>query len=493
MDAEILSRLQFALTAAFHFIFPPVTIGFSLFIVAVEALYLKTGDEKYKRAAAFFLKLFGMLFAVGVATGIVMVFQFGTNWPIYSRFVGDVFGSPLAIEAIFAFFMESTFLGVALWGWNRIGKKAHFVATLLVCVGTHLSSVWIITANSFMQTPVGFELQTQSVVGDTKIWEALPEGSVPTPEQIETTKAAITNFWDVIFSPSNFDRITHTIAASWLCGAFLALGVCGYYLLRKREDVDFAEPCAKVALVYAAVAGIFMGLTGHGSARTLATTQPEKLAAFEAQYETKTRAPLYLFGWVHEQERQVSGVEVGGWFSFLAYGDMNATVKGLNELPSDEFLKKIDPEADTAALAELRPQYWPPVGLTFQSFRFMVYLGGLMGVLIAAGLLLWVSKKLFDFENKFTRLFWIAALPSVLLPILASQLGWMSAEVGRQPWIVWYILKTQDAVTPSAGAAEILFTTVLFTLIFTLLSAVFLFVFFRKIKQGPGAEHPTGY
>ncbi len=494
MDAELLSRIQFALTAGFHFIFPPITIGFGLFIVLIEGLWLKTGDTRYRRAAEFFLKLFGLLFAIGVATGIVMVFQFGTNWPVYSNFVGDVFGSPLAIEATFAFFMESSFLGIALWGWNRVGKKTHFFSTVMVCVGAHLSAVWIIAANSFMQTPAGFELQKLAVgANGARVWETLPHGTVPAVADIASTKAAITNFWEMALNPSTLDRLTHTLAASWLCGAFLALGICGYYIVKKRADADFAKPCANVALAFGVISSLLMLATGHASARKLAHTQPEKLAAFEAHYETEAHAPLYLFGWVDEKAQTVRGVEVGGWFSLLAYGNTNAVVTGLRDLPTDDFLKKIHPEATAAELADIRPQYWAPINFTFQSFRAMVYLGGAMGFLLAWGCLLWMFKKLLREDFKWARLFWLACIPSVLLPLCASQVGWAAAEVGRQPWIVWHILKTQDAVTTTALPAEILASTLLFVCIFTVLTALFLYVFFKKIKQGPDIPHAAGY
>lgn len=483
MDVETLSRIQFALTAGFHFLFPPISIGFAVFIVIIEALWLKTGDIKYQNAAKFFLKLFGMIFAVGVVTGIVMVFQFGTNWPIYSGFVGDVFGSPLAIEAVFAFFMESTFLGIALFGWNRIGKKAHFFATFMVMVGSHLSAIWIIAANSFMQTPDGFQLEYTDPATAQVI--VLPEGTVPTAEQIPHTKARITNFWEMAINHSTLHRLTHTVAASWLAGAFLALGICGYYILKKRKDVPFAKQSAKVALIYAAVAGLAVTLTGHDSMKGLMNTQPEKMAAMEGHYETMSDAPLYLFGWVDEEEREVYGVKANGLFSLLASGSFSATITGLNELPSDEFLQKIQPGATEREMADMRPQYWAPINFVFQTFRGMVYLGGAMGLLIALGLLLWVTKKLFDTNLTLTRLFWLSTIPSVLLPLMASQVGWATAEVGRQPWIVWHILKTQDACTTTAHAGEILASILMFTAIFSLITLVFLYVFFKKIKKGP--------
>ncbi len=479
MDVELLSRIQFATTAAFHFLFPPISIGFALFIVFVEFMWLKTGDEKYKRATKFFLKLFGMIFAVGVVTGIIMVFQFGTNWPVYSRFVGDVFGSPLAIEAVFAFFMESTFLGVALWGWDKIGKKAHFFSTLMVCVGSHLSAIWILIANSFMQTPAGFVLEYTNPI--TKVATILPKGTVPSPEQIAHTRAVITDFWELCTNPSVIDRITHTISACWLSGAFLALGICAYFILRNRTD--FAKPCAKFALILAFIGVAAMGFTGHISAKNLAVNQPEKLAAFEGHYSTTQHAPLYLIGYVDEVSQQVKGISLGGWLSTLAFGSESAEVKGLLDLPSDDFLRKINPNATPEEIKKMRPQYWAPISFSFITFRVMVGLAMVMCAMVALGFYLWATGKLFDTQSKLVRVFYFCAIPSVILPILASQVGWAAAEVGRQPWIVWHILKTSDACTTSATAGEIAFSTIAFTLLFIFISAVFLYAFFRKIKN----------
>lgn len=462
MEVELLSRIQFALTAGFHFIFPPVTIGLSLFIVLVEAAALKTGDEKYFAASKFFLKLFAVLFAVGVATGIIMVFQFGTNWPRFSTFVGDVFGSPLAIEAVFAFFMESTFLGVALFGWNKVGRKTHWFSVFMVCLGAHLSAVWIIVANSFMQTPAGYE-----IVGSAG-----------------AQKAAITDFWAMVFNPSSVDRLTHTLAASWLTGAFFAMGVCAYFILRERAEKFFAVACMKIAVWFGAASALLMLYTGHSSAAALAVQQPEKLAAFEGHYRTQQKAPLYILGWVDEKQKSVRGIKVDGWLSKLAFGDFNREVRGLDELPPDEFLKTLHPNASPAELAALRPQYWPPVNFCFQTFRLMTYLGGAMCLIIAAGLALSIFAKTFNPKNAAARLYLIICLPSVLLPLAASQLGWAAAEVGRQPWIVWRLMKTSDAVTTSAHAGEILFSIIAFGVLFTAVSAAGICVLFGKIRDG---------
>ncbi len=483
MDVEILSRIQFALTAGFHFLFPPLSIGLGVFIVLVEAMWVFTNNIIYKQAAMFFTKLFGLIFAAGVMTGIVMLFEFGTNWPVYSNFVGDVFGSPLAIEAVFAFTMESVFLGIALWGWKRVGKKTHFFATIMVCIGAHLSSVWILAANSFMQTPAGYKLVTSIKDGGNEISITMPEGFVPPPESLENTKALITDFWAMAFSDSCLDRIGHTVSASWLAGAFLAMGILSYYIL-KRRNFDFAKPCLKIAIYFAMVSAVFMFFTGHHSARKIATTQPEKLSAFEGHFETQKDAGLYLWGWVDEENQTTYGLKISGWFSYLAFGNFSAEVRGLKELPDDAFLKKIHPELSGDELAKVRPQYWAPVNLTFQLFRMMVYLGGAMIALCMLGFYLTTRRKIFDLDSRLSRIFLYCAIPSVALPILASQFGWAAAEVGRQPWIVWHILKTQDAVTTSVGAGQILFSIIMFLLIFSVITCLFLYVFLRKVKEG---------
>lgn len=476
MDTEFLSRLLFAITAAFHFLFPPVSIGFSVYILAVEFMWVRTRDEKYLRAAKFFLKLFGLIFAVGVATGIIMVFQFGTNWPVYSNFVGDVFGSPLAIEAIAAFFLESTFLAVALWGWDRVGPRAHLFSTAMVSLGSHLSAVWILAANSFMQTPAGFVLAKGS--------EIMPAGFVPTPAEVAETSAKISDFWAMVFSPSFADRFAHTVAASWLCGAFLALGVCAYYILRGRNP-DIFRPASRIGVYFAALSCLFMLYTGHSSGRGVIRDQPEKIAAFEAHFKTESHAPLYLFGWVDEDSRTVWGPSVSSFFSILAYGRADAEITGLEELPPDDFLLKLHPGSSAEELAEIRPRYWPPVNFVFQTFHFMTYLGGAMFALAGASLLMLWRGSFFDMSKPASRWMQRALLFSVFLPLAASMLGWATAEVGRQPWIVWRILQTRDAVTTAASAGEVLFSIALFTALFTALSAVFCIVFLGKLRRGP--------
>lgn len=486
MEVDILSRIQFALTAGFHFLFPPISIGFAVFLVLVEFFWLRTGNEKYLKASKFFAKLFAMIFAVGVVTGLIMVFQFGTNWPVYSKFVGDVFGSPLAIEAVFAFFMESTFLAIVLFGWNKISKKAHFFATIMVCIGSHLSAVWIIAANSFMQTPDGYRLVIEQSDNNRKTeWVEVPQGTVPTSEQVSKMKAEITDFTAMALNKSTIDRLSHTISASWLSGAFLALGICSYYVLRRRKEVEFAIPCGKIALGFAMFSAVVMLFTGHQSAAKLVDTQPEKLAALEGHFSTEANAPLYVFGWVDVENKKVNGLKIPSLFNILTHGDFSTEIKGLNDLPSNDFIRKAENKNLTPVeIAEVRPKYWAPVQFCFQTFRIMVYIGGAICLLILLGGYLWIKRDLFNVNSKLSNLFMKCAMWSVLLPLVASQVGWAVAEVGRQPWIVWHILRTSDAVSTVVSGGEVLFSIILFTILFVGVSGVFCWLFFKKIKIG---------
>ncbi len=486
MEVDILTRIQFALTAGFHFLFPPISIGFSVFLVIVEFFWLRTGNEKYLKACKFFAKLFAMIFAVGVITGLIMVFQFGTNWPVYSKFVGDVFGSPLAIEAVFAFFMESTFLAIVLFGWNKIGKKSHFFATIMVCIGSHLSAVWIIAANSFMQTPDGYRLVIEQSADDGKTqWVEVPKDSVPTSNQVPKMKAEIIDFTAMALNKSTIDRLSHTIVASWLSGAFLALGICSYYVLRRRKEAEFAIPCGKIALAFAFVSAGMMLFTGHQSAAKLVHTQPEKLSALEGHFNTEANAPLYVFGWVDVENKKVNGLKIPSLFNILTHGDFSTEIKGLNDLPSDDFIRKAENKnLSDAEIKQVRPKYWAPVQFCFQTFRIMVYLGVAICALVFLGGFLWLKRNLFNPDLKLSRFFMKCAMWSVMLPLIASQVGWAVAEVGRQPWIVWHILRTADATSTVVSAGEVLFSIILFSTLFVSVSIVFFWLFFKKIRVG---------
>lgn len=437
MDTVLLSRIQFGLTIAFHYIFPPMSIGLGILLVIMEGAYLKTKNEIYHQMTRFWVKIFGLIFALGAATGIVMEFQFGTNWASYSRFVGDVFGSALAAEGIFAFFLESGFLAIVLFGWDKVKPRTHFFATIMVAFGAHFSAVWIVVANSWMQTPAGHKIVGQGA----------------------TAHAQMENFWAVVFNPSTVDRLSHVISGCWQAGAFLVLSVSAYYLLKKKH-VEIAERSMKIALIVAALATILQLGTGHYSAIVVEKHQPAKMAAYEAVFSTNEPAGYHLFGWVDEKNEQVKyGIKIPGLLSFLLYFDADHPVTGLRAIPADQR---------------------PPVNIVFQTYHFMVMIGVLLIGIAWLGLFLWWRKKLFSFK-------WYLRIVifSVLGPQFANQLGWFSAEVGRQPYIVYHILRTSDAISKAVSKTEIITSLVLFGVIYLLLLAVFIYLLNEKIQQGP--------
>jgi cytochrome d ubiquinol oxidase subunit I len=447
MDVVVLSRIQFAFTIGFHYLYPPLSIGLGVLLVVMEGMWLKTRNPLYHQMARFWTRVFALTFAIGVATGIVMEFEFGTNWAAYSRFVGDVFGSALAAEGIFAFFLESGFLAVLLFGWDKVTPRWHFFSTCMVCLGAHFSAIWIVVANSWMQTPAGFRIENT---------EAGP-------------RAVITDFWQMVFNPSSMDRLSHVICGAWQAGAFLAVSVSAFYLLRRRH-VDFAKASLKIALVVGLMASVLQWVTGHSSAVGVAKNQPAKLAAFEGHYETGGNAPLYLFGWVDErQERVRFGIGVPGLLSYLAYGRVDEPVKGLNE-----FAKEDRPAA---------------VQAVFQFYHGMVAIGLLMVVLAGLAVWFWWRGTLFD-----KRWFLWLLVFSVLGPQLANQFGWYAAEMGRQPWVVYNLMRTSDGVSKVLQAQTVLGSLILFTLIYLLLLAVFIYLLNDKIQHGPDAADlvPTG-
>ncbi len=443
MDALMLSRIQFGLTIGFHYIFPPLSVGLGLLLVFMEGMYLKTKNPLYHQMTRFWVRVFGLIFALGVATGIVMEFQFGTNWSTYSRYVGDVFGSALAAEGIFAFFLESGFLAILLFGWNRVSPTMHFVSTILVCLGAHFSAVWIVVANSWQQTPAGHHI----------VGEGL------------NARAEIVDFWAMVFNPSSVDRIWHVYMGCWQAGAFFVLSVGAYYLIKKRH-LDFAKASMKIALVLAAVASMLQLVSGHSSAVGVAENQPAKMAAYEGHYPANEPAPLYLFGWVNEELEQVQvGVAVPGLLSYMIHGDWKKPVTGLSEFSPDKR---------------------PPVNAVFQSYHAMVAIGfGLIAV-SWLGLWYWWRKKLFETS-------WMlkAFVISVLGPQLANQLGWFSAEVGRQPYIVYNLLKTEDGISRVVTSGEVITSLIMFGAIYLLLFILFIYLLNEKIQHGPAAEDLT--
>jgi cytochrome d ubiquinol oxidase subunit I len=437
MDALFLSRIQFAVTVAFHYIFPPLSIGLSIMLIYMEGMYLKTKNPLFHNMTRFWVKIFGLIFALGVASGIVMEFQFGTNWADYSRYVGDVFGSALAAEGIFAFFLESGFLAILLFGWNKVKPRTHFISTILVAVGAHFSAVWIIVANSWQQTPAGHHV-VDTVAGQ---------------------RAEIVDFWQVVFNPSTIERLSHVIFGAWQAGAFFVLSVSAFYIIKNRH-LDFAKQSMKIGLVLAAFASLMQLVTGHFSAKMVAEYQPAKLAAFEGHYPAHEAAPLYLFGWVNEEEERVRfGLKLPGMLSFLVHEDMDEPVTGLQAFAKDER---------------------PPVNIVFQAYHAMVFLGSALILLSWLGLFLWWRQKLFRLKW----LLWIFVF-AVLGPQFANQLGWIAAEVGRQPWIVYNLLKTSDATSKTVSGGDVVTSLVLFGIIYLLLLALFIYLLNEKIKRGP--------
>ncbi|MBY0358895.1 MAG: cytochrome ubiquinol oxidase subunit I [Candidatus Obscuribacterales bacterium] len=439
LDPLFLSRLQFALTIMFHYIFPPLTIGLSVFMVMIEAVWMKTGNPIYESMAKFWTKIFAVNFAMGVATGIVMEFEFGTNWAVYSKFVGDVFGSALAAEGIFAFFLESGFLSVLVFGWGKVSRGMHFFSTVMVCLGSIFSSIWITVANSWQQTPAGYHL-------------------VKTASGL--TRAEITDFWAMVFNPSTVPRLLHVWVGAFVLGAFFVLSVSAFYILKNRH-LQFAERTFKIALVYAAITSLLAAASGHLQACEVADYQPAKLAAMEAHFETGTEGTgLYIFGWPDPEAKTVRyGLKIPYLLSLLVYFDPHKPVAGL-----DKFARDV----------------WPPVTIPFLSFHLMVMLGGYFLSITLLGLYLWWQKKLFT-----TRwLLWFFVF-SAIPAIAANELGWVTAEVGRQPWIVYGLLRTADGFSKTVPAEHILGSIIMFSIIYALLFVVWLYVLHNKILHGP--------
>jgi cytochrome d ubiquinol oxidase subunit I len=439
MDALFLARLQFAVTACFHFIFPPVSIGLAWMLCIAEYLGWRRGDAHYVQVGKLFGKLFAITFAVGVATGIVMEFQFGTNWSTYSKYVGDIFGAPLAAEGVFAFFLESSFMGLYLFGRGRVSKRLHWFSSLMVAVGATLSAFWIIAANSWQQTPTAFQIVD------------LPGGG---------QRAQLTDFWAAVFNPSTLPRYFHTVIAALVCGAFIFAGVAAWHLLRDRES-PWARKALKLGVAWGLVFAFLTAMPfGHMHAQQVARTQPEKFAAIEGLYTSQEGAPLVLFGIPFGPPPQIkAAVEIPGLLSYMAFGSIDAHVQGLDAFPKEDR---------------------PPLWLTFVSFHNMVALGSLFIALMAAAAFRMIQGKIWGDRWLLKAL--VLAIP---LPVAACELGWVAAEVGRQPWIVYKLLRTSEAHSPTVGAAEIAFSLGMFTLVYLGLGALWLFLMIKKAKVVP--------
>lgn len=439
LDVAILSRVQFALTIMFHYLFPPLSIGLGVLLVFMEGMFLKTGDRQYEQMTRFFTKLFAVNFALGVATGIVMEFQFGTNWATYSRFVGDVFGSALAAEGIFAFFLESGFLAVLVFGWDKVSPRMHFLSTVMVSLGSIFSAIWIVVANSWQQTPAGFHIVGEGI----------------------NARAEITDFWAMVFNPSSMHRLNHVILGAFILGAFFVMSITAYYILKNRH-VEFAKKAFTIALIFATVTSVAILFSGHFQGRNVARHQPAKIAAFEGHFKTG-RGDFHIFGFPDEKEgRMKYAVAVPGALSFLVHDNFTEPVAGL-----DQFA----------------PQDRPPVAVPFYSFHLMVGLGTFFILLTLYALYLRFWRESL-FEKRW--LMWTFVF-AVLGAYAANQLGWVAAEVGRQPWVVYGLLRTSEGLSKAVVAGQVLTSIIMFSFVYVLLFAVWVFVMNSKIQHGPDA------
>lgn len=451
-DPVILARIQFAFTAMYHFLLVPVSIGLGLIVAIYETRYYKSGKEEDAAASRFWIKIFTATFALGVATGITMEFSFGTNWADYSRFVGDIFGAPLAAEALLAFFLESTFLGVLIFGRKHVGKKFYLVSAWLVFIGSAFSALWIIIANSWMQTPAGAELS------DTG------------------TQAVLTNFFAAAFNPSTLIRYSHVICAVLIMGAFIAMAVAAWYMHKKQHGA-FALRAMKIGAVVATVSCAAMLVTAHSSAVVVSEEQPTKFAMMEGMYEDEV-PPLYGLGWVDEENQEVlAPFDIPGGTSFLANGTWDTEYQGLNSLAETEEYGAIDPDT-------------MPVNLVFQSYHLMVAMFGLMALTLLLALIFTFKKGSSITKKKWLQ--WLIII-SPIFAVLAIQAGWATAEFGRQPWVVYpsvtgpegVELLTADGISLAVSGPELIATIVLFVLIYLVLIIAWARIVARFIKQGP--------
>lgn len=443
MEEVLLARIQFASTTLFHFIFVPLSIGLALIIAIMQTMYVVKKDEIYLKMTKFWSVFFLINFAIGVVTGIIQEFQFGMNWSAYSRFVGDIFGAPLAVEALLAFFLESTFIGIWIFGWNKLPKKLHLACIWLVSIGTIMSAFWILAANSFMQNPTGYVLQNGraemndvvALLTNEKLWVAFP----------------------------------HTLFGSFATGAFFVVGVSAWYLIKKRK-VDFFMKSIKIALVIGMLSGLAMAFTGHAQAQYLMHAQPMKMAAAEGLWEDSgDPAAWTLFANIHVDDRKTtSRIDIPYALSYLTYSEFKGKVRGMNALEQEMIDKHGEGE------------YLPPVKTTFWSFRIMLVTGGALLGLGALGLFLLYRKKLIQ-SVWFLRLL----IAGIFLPFIGNSFGWIMSEMGRQPWVVNGLMKTADGISPNVSVGQILFSLISFSTIYTILGIIMVVLFVKYIQIGP--------
>jgi cytochrome d ubiquinol oxidase subunit I len=453
MDALTLARWQFGITTVYHFFFVPLTLGLVWVVAILQTAWYVTGHEVWRRLTKFWGKLFLINFAMGVVTGIVQEFQFGMNWSEYSRFVGDVFGAPLAIEALLAFFLESTFLGLWIFGWEKLPKKAHLAAIWLVAVGSNVSALWILIANSFMQQPMGYALRSG--------------------------RAEMEGFWALVFNPHVFVQFPHVITSAMATAAFFMLGISAWHLLRAKDDEtrDAFRRSFRFASFYGFAATVATMVVGHNQAQYMVRVQPMKMASAEALWESANPAPMSLFTWGNEADRRdVFAIKVPGLLSFLAHNRFSGEVKGINELEA-QYRVAYGPG-----------DYAPPVKWTYWTFRAMVGAGMAM-LLLAAWALPGLLREGYEKRRRLLALL----VPAIVLPYVANTAGWIFTEIGRQPWIVFGLMKTEAGVSTAVTAGEVLFSLVAFTLLYGALMAADLYLLAKYAKagiQGPEPDEP---
>ncbi|WP_037314321.1 cytochrome ubiquinol oxidase subunit I [Amycolatopsis orientalis] len=444
MNALDIARWQFGITTVYHFIFVPLTIGLSFLVAGMQTVWVRTGDERYRRMTKFWGKLFLINFAMGVATGIVQEFQFGMNWSDYSTFVGDIFGAPLAIEGLLAFFMESTFLGLWIFGWDKLPKKLHLATIWLASIGTVLSAYFILAANSWMQHPVGYEINQA------------------------TGRAELKDFGAVLTNSTAVGAFAHTITACFLTAGMFVVGISAWQLKRRR-DTDVYRPSMKIGLITVLIASVGVILTGDLQARLMTEQQPMKMAAAEALYDTMAPASFSLFtiGSLDGSQEKFS-IRVPGLLSFMATGSFDGEVEGINDLQAAEQ-RQYGPG-----------EYRPDIPVSYWTFRLMIGFGFLCLLISIVGL--WLFRR-----DRMPRARWFfpAATAAIALPFLANSVGWIFTEMGRQPWSVFGVLKTADSVSPTVSAGTVLTSLIVFTVLYGLLAVVDGYLMVRYAKAGP--------
>ena len=442
MNPLVLARWQFAITTIFHFFFVPLTLGLSIFVAILETRYVRTGDEMYKKMAKFWGKIFLINFAIGVVTGIVQEFQFGMNWSEYSRFMGDIFGAPLAIEALLAFYMESTFIGIWIFGWDKVSKKMHLAAAWLVAIGSNISALWILIANSFMQNPVGYTIDPES------------------------GRALMSDFGALVFNPHVLHQFPHVLTAGVSLAGFVVMAFSAWHLLRKHE-VAFFHKSFQMAALYALIGSVLVGVVGHMQGQYAVKHQPMKMAVAEAAYETEDPAALSLLTiGTLDQSEEIFSIRVPNILSFMSYNTFYGEVRGIYDLEA-EFDEMYGPG-----------DYTPPVAINYWSFRAMVGAGLLMVLLSGLGVY-WSKKEQLEGQTLYLK----GMLFSAALPYIAVTTGWILAETGRWPWIVYGLQTIEDAVSPNVPAWNILLSLVLMTVLYTVLTVI---AFKLALKYGTG-------